>query len=185
VGYSEKVDAECPASPEYYNSALVVDGDGDTVGNYRKSFLHCTDETWARESSDGFFRGELPGLGNVGLGIVRPSSNPYKLEAPWDAFEFGIHILEAQTNVVILTMAWQAQQDPSLLSYNPKEPDVEILVYWVQRLEPIIRDRAGRHAPYRPRVQGRLLSLRLSSRPCRNRLDHHGHLGTPRHVLGF
>lgn len=69
VGYPEKVDAECPASSEYYNSALVVDGNGDTVGNYRKSFLHCTDETWAHQSSEGFFRGELPEHGNVGLGI--------------------------------------------------------------------------------------------------------------------
>ena len=69
VGYPEKVDTECPASRECYNSALIIDGNGDTVGNYRKSFLHCTDEAWARQSSEGFFRGELPWLGNVGLGI--------------------------------------------------------------------------------------------------------------------
>jgi protein N-terminal amidase len=71
VGYPEKVDvsAKWPASPEYYNSALVVNGDGDTVGNYRKSFLYYTDETWALEGPDGFFRSKLPGLGNVALGI--------------------------------------------------------------------------------------------------------------------
>jgi len=69
VGYPEKADAEYPASPEYYNSALIVDSEGDAVGNYRKSFLHCTDETWAHQSSDGFFRAELPRLGTVCLGI--------------------------------------------------------------------------------------------------------------------
>ena len=69
VGYPEKVDAERPASPEHYNSAVIVDSEGDAVGNYRKSFLHCADETWARENSEGFFQGELPRLGNVCLGI--------------------------------------------------------------------------------------------------------------------
>lgn len=71
VGYPEKADvsAKWPASPEYYNSALVVDGDGDVIGNYRKSFLYYTDETWALEGTDGFFQAEIPALGNVALGI--------------------------------------------------------------------------------------------------------------------
>ena len=71
VGYPEKVDvsAQWPASPEYYNSALVVNGDGDMVGNYRKSFLYYTDETWALEGPDGFFTRNIPKLGNVALGI--------------------------------------------------------------------------------------------------------------------
>ena len=58
-----------PASPEYYNSALVVSSDGETIANYRKSFLYYTDETWALEGRDGFFRGRIPGLGRVALGI--------------------------------------------------------------------------------------------------------------------
>ena len=71
VGYPEKVDvsANWPASPEYYNSALIINGDGDTVGNYRKSFLFYTDETWALEGGSGFFKGDIAGLGNVALGI--------------------------------------------------------------------------------------------------------------------
>jgi protein N-terminal amidase len=78
VGYPEKVDvsakrvaAKRPASPgyEYYNSAIVVNGDGDGIGNYRKSFLYYTDETWALEGADGFFNREIPGLGSVALGI--------------------------------------------------------------------------------------------------------------------
>ena len=71
VGYPEKVDpsAKLPASPEYYNSAVVVSGDGDIVVNYRKSFLYYTDETWALEGPEGFFHGNIPGLGNVALGI--------------------------------------------------------------------------------------------------------------------
>ncbi|KAK3359817.1 carbon-nitrogen hydrolase, partial [Lasiosphaeria hispida] len=140
VGYPEKVDitARWPASPEYYNSALIVNGDGETIGNYRKSFLYHTDETWALEGKEGFFEGNLPGLGNVALGICM-DINPYKFESKWDTFEFGFHILEVQANVVILTMAWHTNQDISIFSRRPQEPDLETLVYWVQRLEPLIK----------------------------------------------
>lgn len=71
VGYPEKVDVapSWPTSPEYYNSAIVVDQDGQTIANYRKSFLYRTDETWALEGRDGFFHGEIPGLGQTAMGI--------------------------------------------------------------------------------------------------------------------
>lgn len=71
VGYPEKVDIrQCwPASPEYYNSALAVNADGETIVNYRKTFLSVRDETWALEGPDGFFDGGIRGLGNVTMGI--------------------------------------------------------------------------------------------------------------------
>ncbi|KAL2021509.1 hypothetical protein VTK56DRAFT_7142 [Thermocarpiscus australiensis] len=140
VGYPEKVDVteKWPTSPEYYSSVVVINRDGDAIVNYRKSFLYYTDETWALEGGDGFFQGRIPGLGNVALGICT-DLNPYKLEAPWGAFEFGFHILEAQANVVVLTMAWQTHQDLALFSRRPEQPDLQTLVYWVQRLEPLIR----------------------------------------------
>lgn len=70
AGYPEKVDvtAQWPTGPEYYNSAIVVNDDGETIANYRKSFLYYTDETWALEG-DGFFEGYIPGLGNTSIGI--------------------------------------------------------------------------------------------------------------------
>lgn len=73
VGYPEKVDVTptWPTSPEYYNSAIVVNQDGQTIGNYRKSFLYRTDETWALEGRDGFFQGEIPGLGQTVMGICK------------------------------------------------------------------------------------------------------------------
>jgi protein N-terminal amidase len=70
VGYPEKVDASGHSGgPKYYNSALVINGDGETIANYRKSFLYHTDETWAREGEDGFFNGFIPGLGKLSIGI--------------------------------------------------------------------------------------------------------------------
>ncbi|KAI9746481.1 MAG: hypothetical protein M1818_000194 [Claussenomyces sp. TS43310] len=59
------------ASPEYYSSAVTVNSDGETIANYRKSFLYRTDETWALEGPDGFYDGEVEGLGVVAIGISR------------------------------------------------------------------------------------------------------------------
>lgn len=83
VGYPEKVDVspKWPTSPEYYNSALVVDSDGDTIANYRKSFLYYTDETWALEGGEGFFEDTIPGLGNVALGICTDLKYALRLSA--------------------------------------------------------------------------------------------------------
>lgn len=73
MGYPEKVDPspKWPTGPEYYNSAIVVNGDGETVANYRKRFLYYTDETWALEGDDGFYEGFIPGLGHTAIGICK------------------------------------------------------------------------------------------------------------------
>ncbi|UNI18959.1 hypothetical protein JDV02_005188 [Purpureocillium takamizusanense] len=140
VGYPEKVDVspKWPTGPEYYNSAIVVNGDGETIANYRKSFLYYTDETWALEGNRGFYDGYLPGLGNTSIGICM-DLNPYKFEAPWHAFEFAFHVLEVESNLVIVSMAWMTREDRRWFSRMPNEPDMDTLTYWVTRLEPLIR----------------------------------------------
>ncbi|KAI0852298.1 carbon-nitrogen hydrolase [Daldinia vernicosa] len=142
VGYPESCDvkAKWPTGPEYYNSAIVVNGEGETIGNYRKSFLYYTDETWALEGGEGFWQGVIPGLGNrnTSLGICM-DINPYKFEAPFHAFEFAFHVLEMGSNLVILTMAWLTREDGRMFSRMPNDPDLETLTYWVTRLEPLIR----------------------------------------------
>ncbi len=79
VGYPEKVDptTKWPTSPEYYNSAIMVNPDGETILNYRKTFLYAVDERWALEG-DGFFHGEIEGLGHAAVGIctLRAASAP-------------------------------------------------------------------------------------------------------------
>ncbi|CAG8958844.1 hypothetical protein HYFRA_00011795 [Hymenoscyphus fraxineus] len=141
VGYPEKVDItpKWPASPEYYNSAITVNSEGETIANYRKSFLYYTDETWALEGPDGFYDGEIEGLGNVAMGICKWPTNPYKFESPWSAWEFAYHILHKQANLVVLSMAWRTREDSRAFSRHPKEPDMETLSYWLARLEPVIR----------------------------------------------
>lgn len=67
------------------------------------------------------------------------ASSPYKFEAPWHAFEFAFHVLEVESNLVIISMAWMTREEPRLFTRMPNEPDMETLTYWVTRLEPLIR----------------------------------------------
>ncbi|KAG4433118.1 hypothetical protein IFR05_011413 [Cadophora sp. M221] len=141
AGYPEKVDLSpmWPASPEYYNSTITVNAEGETVANYRKSFLYSTNETWAIEGPDRFYDGEIDGLGTVAMGICM-DLNPYKFEAPWNKWEFAQHVLLREVNLVVLSMAWMTREDARSFSREPKEPDMETLSYWLARLEPLIRN---------------------------------------------
>ncbi|KAI1075621.1 carbon-nitrogen hydrolase [Whalleya microplaca] len=140
AGYPEKVDVsrKWPTSPEYYNSVIVVNEDGETIANYRKSHLYYTDETWALEGNSGFYQGDIPGIGRTAMGICM-DINPYRFEAPWSAFEFAFHVLDVRANVVILSMAWLTRESAGEFSSMPNEPDMDTLTYWVSRLEPLIR----------------------------------------------
>lgn len=77
VGYPEKVDLapKWPSSPEYYNSAIICDQNGGVLANYRKHFLYYTDEKWALEGPEGFYAGEIPGIGKVAMGICELQNN--------------------------------------------------------------------------------------------------------------
>ncbi|KAK6193242.1 centromere/microtubule-binding protein cbf5 [Pestalotiopsis sp. IQ-011] len=140
VGYPETADVshKWPTSPEYYNSLIMVNKDGDAWALYRKSHLYYTDETWALEGPEGFWKGYLPGIGKIAMGICM-DINPYKFEAPWNAFEFAAHAIRVSANVVIVSMAWLTHEDPSSFLTRPEEPDLDTLTYWVQRMEPLIR----------------------------------------------
>jgi hypothetical protein len=67
------------------------------------------------------------------------STSPYKFQTPWDAFEFGYHIIHSEANLVIISMAWLTQEGAASFSQMPQEPDMETLMYWATRLEPVIR----------------------------------------------
>lgn len=140
VGYPETADVshKWPTGPEYYNATIVVGRDGETITNYRKSFLFYTDETWALEGQDGFFDGYIPGLGYATVGICM-DINPYQFETPWEEFEFASHITRVQSNLVIVSMSWMTREDTRQFSRMPDEPDLETLAYWVSRFEPLIK----------------------------------------------
>ena len=67
------------------------------------------------------------------------ANSPYRFEAPWEAFEFAYHVLEVRANLVVITMAWMTHEDARNYSRLSHEPDMETLIYWITRLEPVIR----------------------------------------------
>ncbi|CAI4210947.1 unnamed protein product [Parascedosporium putredinis] len=170
VGYPEKVDMSknWPASPEYYNSSIIVNADGEIAGGYRKTHLYTVDETWALEGQDGFFCGDIAGVENVTLGIstdlafvtlhrrpIHPFSlnmlvrvishlantllhSPYRFRSAFTDHEFAFHVLNCHSNLVVVSLAWPTSQDAHLFRRAPQEPDMETLMYWMTRLGPII-----------------------------------------------
>ena len=153
VGYPEVVvaNAEDNERETYYNSLLVVDGNGDVLVNYRKSFLYYTDEKWAAEGdikrgfarlpfkslADGKDEGKDATLATT-FGICM-DINPYRFEAPWTAWEFASRILDSGSQLVIVSMAWLTYTDREQLQALGSKPELDTFNYWIQRLMPLFR----------------------------------------------
>jgi protein N-terminal amidase len=63
--------------------------------------------------------------------------NPYRFEAPWNAYEFANHVIESRAQLVILSMAWLTRLSPQELRELPLRPDNETLQYWIDRFYPV------------------------------------------------
>ncbi|KAL5624350.1 hypothetical protein BROUX41_004410 [Berkeleyomyces rouxiae] len=140
AGYAEKADVRSNwlGRPEYYNSTIAVNSNGETVAHYRKCYLQPSEEAWALEGPNPFHGEWLPDLGQVAIGTSM-DINPYKFQDRWESLDFAFHVMEVRANLVIVTMAWPTHQDPRRFSRAPLDPDTNTLMYWISRLEPIIR----------------------------------------------
>ncbi|GMF02295.1 hypothetical protein B5S28_g2582 [[Candida] boidinii] len=92
-----------------YNSAVLVNPQGEIIHNYRKTFLYETDETWGcSESPTGFetfdFNIKDKKIKTT-IGICM-DLNPYKFKAPFGAFEFGNHVVKTDARLVLVPTAW-------------------------------------------------------------------------------
>jgi protein N-terminal amidase len=141
--------------PRNYNSTVTVSPTGTIIATYRKRFLYYTDETWALEgdgctSASGFFASDLGPLGKVSMGICMDINN-YKFLSPWTAYEFANHVLQSQTPLVVLSMAWLTRLSEQELTEQPLRPDEETFVYWIERFNPL-REAAGENNDVQPTV---------------------------------
>lgn len=105
-----------------YNSALVVDEEGNVVYNYRKTHLYETDEAWGcKENPDKSFPSIPLTLGKdssrltlrTNIGICM-DLNPYKFEAPFNKFEFSISSWLNDSSLIIVPTAWLSSDSPSI-----------------------------------------------------------------------
>ena len=111
---------------QLFNSVSLISPTGEIIYTYDKHFLYCADEVWATPG-EGFKSFDLP-FGTVGPGICM-DVNPWKFEAPFDAFEFAnFHALKG-TRWLFLSMAWIKSSDHTPIS---------LIYYWIRRLSPLI-----------------------------------------------
>lgn len=134
VGYPE-ITSHDP--PQRYNTVVSVSPTGEIIATYRKTFLYYTDETWALEGDTGFYNGILGRLGQACMGICM-DINPKRFEAPYEAYEFATHCVEARTPLVVLSMAWLTRLEPREITETAAEPDLDTLSYWLGRFFPVI-----------------------------------------------
>ncbi|KAI9019241.1 carbon-nitrogen hydrolase [Phycomyces nitens] len=128
AGYPEI--AQENGETKYYNSQCCVNRQGELVYTYRKHFLYEVDENWAQEGP-GFASIEIKGLGKVGFGICM-DLNPYRFEAPFDAYEFANYHVQNKTRLLLCSMAW-------LRSRGTKSGSrvLDTIKYWANRLNPL------------------------------------------------
>ena len=148
VGYpeidpnSESGDTE---DAKAYNSTITVDASGQVLAHYRKTHLYYTDEPWAQEGPDKWLVRSLPIAHDSGnpetkaaFGICM-DLNPYKFTAPWTAYEFSTHALEAGAEIIVLSMAWLTSLPADEVKDKPTEPDLDTFSYWLNRLMPLMK----------------------------------------------
>jgi protein N-terminal amidase len=141
--------AERGADGAFYNSMMLVRGDGTLAHIYRKHFLYTTDTTWAKEGP-GFACRMVDGLGPCAFGICM-DVNPKNFTNPFDWFEFASslvapplkpkqrfsprrHRLRAQ--LVLLCNNWLR---PAADADIPHEHySAYLMNYWAGRLKPVL-----------------------------------------------
>jgi protein N-terminal amidase len=153
AGYAERSEGE-----KLYNSAVFVSPQGEILANYRKHHLYYVDEEWALEGEDGFWTGDVPGLGRVALGICM-DLNPYQFAAAFDKYEFATHCVEKEAEIVLVPMAWNISSLTADIEDELKEddrPEAEkrefsafTVEYWLSRVQPFFSRKALPSSPSR------------------------------------
>ena len=117
IGYPEKNDEQ-----KLYNSALVINPQGEQVFNYRKTFLYDTEMNWdCEENPEGFQTfpmnfskcAKLPNEDSYTRDVTLKTSigicmdlSPYKFKAPFNHFEFSSFCVDNNVELILCPMAW-------------------------------------------------------------------------------
>ena len=88
-------------------------------------------------------------LSRVGTGLspAHRDLNPYRFEAPWEAYELSGAAAGARASLVLLTMAWlRADGCAPTAPADAALPDLDTLRYWLARLQPLLDVRGAAEA---------------------------------------
>lgn len=67
--------------------------------------------------------------------------NPYKFQAPWTKWEFANRVLDSQSQLVVLSMAWLTHLSREELNALEGKPEMDTFNYWLQRFWPLVEKR--------------------------------------------
>ena len=109
LGYPEKFRNLKLNEDKIYNSAILVDSNGNVIHNYRKTHLYETDKTWGcSESPEGFQSFDLNIKGkNIKSTVgICMDLNPYEFKAPFESYEFANFAAKEKCQLVLIPTAW-------------------------------------------------------------------------------
>uniref|UniRef100_A0A060T7K6 ARAD1D03806p n=1 Tax=Blastobotrys adeninivorans TaxID=409370 RepID=A0A060T7K6_BLAAD len=155
IGYPER---DVTAN-KTFNSASMFGPSGDLMFTHRKAFLYDTDEQFGCSEGSHEFQshGPLASLANLKVQVgICMDLNPYKFQAPFDAFEFSSAAKENGANLVLCPMNWLHTQSPSLEADQPENErvkaaeelvskldgdrlNIETVNYWALRMRPFLK----------------------------------------------
>lgn len=76
--------------------------------------------------------------------VTNVVASPYKFEAGWEKYEFASDAVNADADVIILSMAWNTLGDRDEFFQESGEPDMDSLSYWLARLQPVLHNKPGK-----------------------------------------
>ncbi|WFC99452.1 hypothetical protein MYAM1_002196 [Malassezia yamatoensis] len=123
---------------EAFNSALLIDPQGNLANVFRKHFLFEADTPWADEGR-GFSYVDLPNLGRVCVAICM-DLNPYLLDSDFEKYELAHYCSKNRVDWLIVPMNWLLPEN-ELEKYHAdtsmNQPSVTTINYWVTRCMPL------------------------------------------------
>ena len=150
--YVDDIKSALDTGSEYwtFNSTLTIGSDGKVLAHYRKTHLYYSDVVWSSPSMHGFSMVSIPfpmqGPINTSFAICM-DLNPKAFTAEWDKYEVAQHLLSSQSALLVVSTAWLTNEDaveaneisPCCPEDWARVPDMESLMYWRERLTPLVQ----------------------------------------------
>ncbi|KAI3626702.1 hypothetical protein GLX27_001639 [Malassezia furfur] len=121
-----------------FNSAMLVDPQGNLANVFRKHFLYEADTPWADEGR-GFSYVDVPRLGRICVAICM-DLNPYLLDSDFEKYELAHYCDKNQIDLLVLPMNWllpEEEHEPYRADPSLNQPSVATINYWVARCIPL------------------------------------------------
>ena len=122
---------------KYYNSAMIVDREGNALKSYRKSFLYETDKTWSEEGNGFLNMKIITKTGKeicLGVGICM-DINPYEFQSDFKNMEFSTFCHKNKSDAIVFLTNW-TESESDIMSDG-----TNTIQYWLSRCAPFLKSK--------------------------------------------